>query len=322
MIEVAQRDHANAPRWPADGGHYESWFIRANHPERPLAFWVRYTIYAAAGAPTEDAQGELWAVWFDGESRKASAAYSAMSIADCSFAKEGLGLAIGSATLDDGSAQGTAHGLGHHIGWQLAMEGDSGPLLLFPERFYEASFPRAKTLVPRPLTRFTGRVEVDDASMEISDWLGSQNHNWGTAHTDRYAWAQVAGFDSDPDAFLECSSARVRVGPFLTPWLTLAVLRLGDEEFRFDRPLRSPFGHVRRRGDEWSFRTSNGRDRLSVTVTGAESSFVDLDYRNPPGGVKLCRNTKIAACELTLTRHNAESIRLATHNRAAFEILS
>jgi hypothetical protein len=124
------------------------------------------------------------------------------------------------------------------------------------------------------------------------------------------------------DAFLECSRARVRVGPVLTPWLTLAVLRVGDEEIRFDRPLRSPLGHVRLRGDRWTFRTSNGRDGLSVTIQGADSGFVDLAYRNPPGGAKLCRNTKIAVCEAVLTRHNGESIRLGTRNRGAFEILA
>jgi hypothetical protein len=31
------------------------------------------------------------------------------------------------------------------------------------------------------------------------------SHNWGSQHTDRYAWAQVCGFDSAPDVFLECA---------------------------------------------------------------------------------------------------------------------
>jgi hypothetical protein len=46
--------------------------------------------------------------------------------------------------------------------------------------------------------------------------VGSQNHNWGSRHTDHYAWGQVAGFDDDPDAFLELSTARVRVGPLIS----------------------------------------------------------------------------------------------------------
>ena len=33
------------------GGHYESYYLRGNHPERPLAFWIRYTIFSPAGRP-------------------------------------------------------------------------------------------------------------------------------------------------------------------------------------------------------------------------------------------------------------------------------
>ena len=45
------------------GGHYESWFLRANHPHKPQAFWIRYTLFV----PADDrpALGELWAIWFD-----------------------------------------------------------------------------------------------------------------------------------------------------------------------------------------------------------------------------------------------------------------
>ncbi|OGI62751.1 MAG: hypothetical protein A2W18_11080 [Candidatus Muproteobacteria bacterium RBG_16_60_9] len=48
------------------GGHYESYFQRANHPERPHAFWIRYTVFCPKGRPG-DAAGELWAIYFDGE---------------------------------------------------------------------------------------------------------------------------------------------------------------------------------------------------------------------------------------------------------------
>ena len=46
----------------AAGGFYESYFQRANHPTRPLAFWIRYTLFAPRGRPA-DAIGEVWAIW-------------------------------------------------------------------------------------------------------------------------------------------------------------------------------------------------------------------------------------------------------------------
>jgi hypothetical protein len=39
-------------------GHYESYFVRANHPTRPLAFWIRYTLFSPKQHP-ENALGEL-----------------------------------------------------------------------------------------------------------------------------------------------------------------------------------------------------------------------------------------------------------------------
>ena len=60
MDENAARYRPGEP-----AGHYESYFLRANHPNRPLAFWIRYTVFSPAGRP-EAAEGELWAIVFDG----------------------------------------------------------------------------------------------------------------------------------------------------------------------------------------------------------------------------------------------------------------
>src|ERR1700742_2801658 len=47
-------------------GHYESFFVRANHPYRAQAFWIRYTIFSPKAHPA-NAIGELWAIYFDAE---------------------------------------------------------------------------------------------------------------------------------------------------------------------------------------------------------------------------------------------------------------
>lgn len=60
--------------------------------------------------------------------------------------------------------------------------------------------------------------------------------------------------------------------------------------------------------------------RGALTTRGR--AFVGLAYRNPPGGVKHCLNTKLAACELTLTWPSGEREVLHTDQRAAFEILT
>ena len=45
-------------------------------------------------------------------------------------------------------------------------------------------------------------------------------------------------------------------------------------------------------------------------------------YDDPPGGSRLCLNTKLAACELTLERAGRPARTFSTRHRAAFEILT
>jgi hypothetical protein len=188
-----------------------------------------------------------------------------------------------------------------------------------PERFYAAAVPKAKALVGQPLARFTGSVTVDGQPLAITGWVGSQNHNWGSRHTDRYAWGQVAGFDDAPDTFLECTTARLKFGPVWTPRMSIAVMRLGDETLTWNSLAAS----LRARGSyapyEWRLETSGPAGELAISVVADPADFVALRYDNPPGGAKVCMNSKIARCEATLTRGG--TTRVLRSSRTAFEIL-
>lgn len=308
----------NAARWSGRPGHYESWFQRANHPTRPLALWIRYTIFAPLHGPAE---GELWAIWFDGEQQRVTAAKSEHAIDRCRFDRDGLDVTIDDATLDSGALVGACTGAAHRIAWSLRYDGGGPPLLLLPERLYAGAFPKAKALVGAPGCRYHGTIDVDGERHEIDGWLGSQNHNWGARHTDRYAWGQVVGFEGRDDVVLECSTAKLRIGPLWTPWLTVAVLRVGDETFAFNTLTRAPFARASVDGLRWSFDTGNGRERLRATFTADPARVVGLTYRNPPGGAKICLNTKLAACEAELDRPGQPRLALTSPHRAAFELL-
>ncbi|HSW11781.1 MAG TPA: hypothetical protein VLI06_03005 [Solimonas sp.] len=311
-----------APRYrPGQGdGHYESWFLRANHPTRPQAFWIRYTLFAPRGRP-DLAEGELWAIHFDGDSRQIRAGKSEIPLAQCAFGGSGLDLRIGEAILRPGLLQGEIR-QPHRLCWDLRYSGGGSPLLFLPEPLYGRSFPKAKAVTPRPLVRFSGTLEVDGESLQIDDWVGSENHNWGSKHTDSYAWGQVAGFDNAPEAFLELISARLKVGPLWLPTLTVAVLRIGNEEHRLNGILRGFRAHGQWRYFRWEFASSQGGVRLHGHIEASREDFVGLTYRNPPGGTHLCLNSKIASCELLLEREGQPSLKLETRHRAAFEILT
>jgi len=241
---TSRRDAWNASRFRPgmSGGLYESYFLRANHPERPLAFWIRYTVFCPKGRP-QDAQGELWAIWFDGEAHQVVAVKESRPVAECRFSPERLDARIGDATLSDGALTGRAASSEHAVSWRLTFAGGSAPLLLLPESMYAGGFPKAKALVARPNAAFDGTLAVDGREIAINGWRGSQNHNWGSRHTDRYVWGQVAGFDNAPEAFLECATAQVRLGPLWTPKLTLLVLR----RWPASTTRRKPFSNARRR---------------------------------------------------------------------------
>jgi hypothetical protein len=301
-------------------GHYESYFQRANHPTRPLAFWIRYTIFSPRGRP-RDAVGELWAIWFDGERERVVAAKEEVPLADCAFGIEGLLARIGVATLGDDRLAGSARTGNHVLGWDLAYDGGDDPLLLLPPALYDRALPKAKALVGRPNARYRGTLTVDGEAHAVDEWVGSQNHNWGVRHTDRYAWGQVAGFDDEPASFLEVATARLRLGPFWLPAMTLVVLRLGDERHALNSLRQARRARGRVDGLEWRFASQAPGITIEGTISAPASRFVALRYANPPGGVKICMNSKLATCELTVRRDGRPPLTLRTAHRAAFEIL-
>ncbi|MDD5168355.1 MAG: hypothetical protein PHN75_06020 [Syntrophales bacterium] len=326
MDLTTARREANYSRYVPgrETGFYESYFLRANHPDRPLAFWIRYTLFSPRGRQKETV-GELWGVWFDGETGRHAAVKKIVPITSCTFESSQFSVRIGDASLGPDSLQGRAASGGHHMTWRMDYRGREEPLFLLPLPRYVGNFPKAKSLVGLPLAAFNGFLAVDDKRFEITDWVGSQNHNWGVKHTDDYAWGQVAGFDTHPETFLEAASACLRFGPLRTPYVTPVVLRHRGEEFAFNTffklcDSRGSFSHF-----VWVFRAHTRGVRVDGTISAPKESFVGLAYNNPPGGVKHCLNTKIAACEVRFEDRRGKVRKheiLFTKNRAAFEILT
>jgi hypothetical protein len=303
-------------------GHYESYFVRANHPHRAQAFWIRYTIFSPKGRPA-DAIGELWAIYFDAEQNRHAVAKREYRIADCDFDVSSFRVRVGQATLQPNRLEGAIEGSHHSLAWDLKFEGASAPLLLLPLALYEGGFPAAKSVVSLPMASFNGLLNIDGTQIQIADWIGTQNHNWGSRHTDLYAWGQVAGFDNQPDSFLEVATARLRLGPFWTPPITPIVLHHRQREYAFTRlgqaiRAKGRFGYF-----SWQFASRNADAEIAATISAPREAFIGLRYYNPPGGIKYCLNSKIAHCTLRLTDRRAGTTEmLETANRAAFEILT
>lgn len=304
---------------PGKSGHYESFFIRANHPYEPLAFWIRYTIFQPNSKP-EKAIGELWAIMFDGTNNIHKAFKAEYPIERCSFGTDDFTIIIGNALLNATMLYGKIEYKGQSIEWDITYSGNNQPLFLFPYKLYTTSLPKAKALVSLPFAQFNGVIKVNGEITEIKNWVGSQNHNWGSKHTDHYAWGQVCGFDNEPDAFLELATAQIKIGPLWTPFMTPIVLRYKDTEYALNTITKS-FGRAHFGYFYWDFEAQENNVSLEGSIFALKEDFVCLPYYNPPGGTKYCLNTKIASCDVTATINDNE-ICLKTKNRAAFEILT
>lgn len=303
----------NGSRQPeTNRGFYESWFLRANHPFEPRAFWIRYTIFQPAD--NRPALGELWAIVFD--NGEITARKREFPLQGCSFDRDALRVRIGDATLE----QGTADGAIEDLRWALQFDAPHPPVLMLPADMYRFGFPKAKLLTPAPLSSFRGTIDLGDRTLFVADWIGSQNHNWGSQHTDRYAWGQVAGFDGAPEVFFEAATAWLKLGPLTTPPLTLATLRMGDRTLHRIGLRRSALTRATLDKFVWTFRGRHSGFEIEAHFEADPSDFVALRYLNPPGGHKACLNTKVARCTVTLRGHG-EDRTFETRNRAAFEVL-
>ena len=303
-------------------GHYESFFLRANHPTRPLAFWIRYTLFSPKNLP-EKSIGELWATFFNGETNQHTVVKQEHPLTDCLFDTSDFNVRIGKAKLSSHFFQGTIENKGNAFAWEMIFDSDASPLLLLPLNLYEGKFPAAKSLVSLPLAHFNGSLSLNGETISIVDWIGSQNHNWGRRHTDLYAWGQVAGFDSHPESFLEVATAKLRLGPLWTPPITLLVLRHQQKEYALTELTQGIRAQGKFNYFTWEFKSKNKDVEIVGQISAPSHAFIGLNYYNPPGGNKHCLNSKIAECKLHFNdKATGKSEILETKHRAAFEILT
>ena len=319
--------HVNDVRWPRDkGGHYESFYLKANAPDRKLGLWIKHNLLTARGSDAPPI-GESWAVLLDGESGEHVVAKRVVPRDQVEIAPAGAIVRLGEASLSDSRAEGSIPEGGGlpAASWDLDLDGDEPPILHYPSTWmYTAEFPKKKLITPRPFVRFDGRLVVGDREVDVDGWTGIQGHNWGRAHAFDYAYANANRFAERDDARFDGFTARIQLGPLKSPRLTACVLRLGKTDYPFNRPRRwvggghYPF-------PRWSFSVEGeGNYRLSGTLEAPRRDYVGLCYADPAGTLADCLNTKFARGELLLERKVArrwEEIQRLTGDAFELEFL-
>jgi hypothetical protein len=300
--------------------YYESRYIRANHPDRPQALWLRETLLLpTAGDPVAD----VWVMVFDPDGAGNRALKQPYPIDVAAYEYDNWTARIGATSIDDRSAQGVVTGGNRSARWDLTITaGSEEAVKLLTDRAYKARIPTAKTTVRHPLAQFDGQVELDDTRLVLDGWTGSVNHNWGSRHTPAYAFGQVCGFDDAPDSSLEIVTARAAVGSVLLPAATLFVFRHAGQEFAVRSILGSMQTHGRYQPFSWAF-GARVRDRMIEGEIVVEArDVIGLTYTDTDGGSKFCYNSAIATCRIQLAGKAFERRELIATRRAMFEILT
>jgi hypothetical protein len=300
--------------------YYESRYIRANHPHRPRALWLRETLLLPAeGDPVAD----VWVMVFDPEGEGNRALKQPYPIDAAAYEYDNWTARIAATSIDDRSAQGTVSTGNRLARWDLRISpGPGGQVKLLTDRAYAARIPTAKTTVRHPLAQFDGQVELDDTRLALDGWTGSVNHNWGTRHTPAYAFGQVCGFDNAPDSSLEIVTARAAIGPVRLPAATLFVFRHAGAELAVRSVLGSLQTHGRYRPFSWSFGARVGDQMIEGEISADPADVIGLTYTDTDGGAKYCYNSALATCRLQLAGKAFERGELVAARRAMFEILT
>lgn len=327
-MDIAQAERHNLVRMrPGGPPTVESLFLKMHLPERATSIWLRYTL-RNPGSGVGEPVGSLWAiVTGPGGQRHGCGTWH---INDVDIGRERFFLRVGDGELSMGRATGSVAGVGgmsggvggdRTISWDLTFETGGPSLVHFPsDVMYRAPFPKNKILTPHLATRFYGTVRVFGETIRVDGARGMQGHNWGPTISPFWVWVHAVGFSSDPDAVFEAVTSRIRVGPVLSPPLTLAVLRAGGRTYSWTSLLDMVRTSSATTGLAWSMATARGALRLEARVASLVERTIALDYLDSDGGSVRVENSNLAAATITLYEEGRSAQVFSTGVSATLEL--
>jgi hypothetical protein len=308
---------ARFPRVAAKAGHYESFYVKACRPGGGRGIWIRHTVHKRPGA---EPNASIWFVLFDREAEGPRATKVTVPTAELSV-PGGSWIRVDGAEIGPGRASGAVDTDAVKASWELTFSGDAEPCKYLPsDRLYETRLPKTKFVAPFPDARFDGRLEIDGETIELNGWPGMIGHNWGTEHAERWVWLEGTGFEGSPDTYFDAGAARIKLGPWTTPWVPSGMLMLEGQAHRL-----GGFGHIRdativESAGECSF-TLPGKDMVvRGRVSAPKKDFVSWVYADPKGPEHNTINCSVADLELTVERPALPSLQLTLPAGAAYEL--
>jgi hypothetical protein len=313
---MAQPDPTAArfPAVPSKAGHYESFYIKACHPDEPVGVWLRYTVHKRPDSPPK---GSLWFTLFDrgAEGPKAS---------KLTAPEPGAGgddwIRVGEARLGAGEAVGSAPSEQCSPAWDLRFETAEEPLFHLPRSWmYNAPLPKTKLLSPAPAARFDGKLTVDGREIAVDGWRGMIGHNWGSEHAERWIWLHGLGFDNGgKPSWIDAALGKIKIGPLTTPWVGNGALSLDGRRYTLGGPGRRL--EVKESPERCEFTLPGKGVKLRGNVGAERKDFVGWVYADPDGPEHNTVNCSVADMTLIVEREGGAPKELRLAGGAAYEL--
>lgn len=304
---------ARFPHVAPGSGHYESFYLRAVDPARPRGVWIRYTTHQRPGAaPT----GSVWCTLFDADAGDPVAVKQTIP---GPVAPPGAWIAVGGSRFGPDGASGRAEAVRGGTGarsaaWELELAGSAAPLRHLPrEWMYRAPVPRTKLESPLPDAVVSGWIEAGGRRVEVAGWRGMVGHNWGSEHAERWVWLHGVAFEDAPEAWLDLSIGRVRLGALTTPWVANGALTLDGERLRLGGPRRA---RVTARPGSCEVSVPG----VHVTAGAPPGQTVAWAYADPGGGAHHSLNCSIAELRVRVERRGRPALELASAHGGVYEL--
>lgn len=292
---------------------YESYYLRAAHPEDPVAVWIRYTVQKPRG---RDPKASLWFTLFDQSAGRPFAEKLTVDQGQLSEPEKGW-IRIADSTFGPDRIEGSSG----EASWSLGVSEAARSLQhLSPPWLYRAPLPKTKPESPVPFARLSGELTVGDRSYVLERWPGMLGHNWGAEHAWTWVWLSGAGFEEDPEAWIDVVMGRVKVAGRITPWVANGAISIGGERHRL--------GGMLRRGI--SANPEPGRARLTLPGKGGVEAVIEAkarqeitaawNYCGPDGHLHDVLNCSMAELEVIFSPGSGAARSLTTNHGGTYEL--
>jgi hypothetical protein len=315
-VDALRPADARFPGVDRGAGHYESFYLKAVHPDGGRGLWIRHTVHKRPGS---DPNGAVWCTYFDAGRGAPRAVKITLPAVD---ALPGGGIAVGESRLTLDGLTGSARAETLDASWELAFRGGSGPHAHLPYAWmYRAPIPRTKLVTLRQAMRVDGRLVLDGEELALDGWRGMVNHNWGSEHAERWIWTHGLGFAGcDDDTWLDLAIGRIKLGSWTTPWIANGQLCLDGEVHAIGGLPKVRGTEVVERADGASFTIPGPGFTVVGEVEAPKERFVGWEYADPDGPGHQTVNCSIATMRLRVERLKHQPRELIAREAAAYEL--